>query len=354
MRSRQGNGAARLDAIWYGGSGGRWLLWPVSLVFRAAAALRRAAYRRGIARSIELPVPVVVVGNLTVGGTGKTPLIVWLAEALTSRGLRVGIVSRGYRGGAKTWPQWVGADSDPAEVGDEPVLLAARTGCPVVAGPDRVAAARELLAQRDVDVLLSDDGLQHYRMRRAFEIAVVDGERGLGNGMCLPAGPLREPAARLGAVDAVVVNGAGAGAAVAGLPPSDADRVYRAHVAPTRVSRLADGEAAELRAFAGRDVVAVAAIGHPERFFDLLERAGAVVTRRPLPDHAAIRREDLERPAGVPALITEKDAVKCRGLADPDVWVVAVDLELEGADADRLVAAMLQRIGAGRGGADVL
>jgi tetraacyldisaccharide 4'-kinase len=352
MQLRYRNAADVFDAIWYGRSRWRWLLWPASGAFRAAVTLRRSVYRRGLKRSIELPVPVVVVGNVTVGGTGKTPLIIWLAARLAERGLTVGIVSRGYRGAARAWPQWVEPGSDPRLVGDEPVLLAARTGCAVVAGPDRVAAARELLSRKAVDVLLSDDGLQHYRMRRAFEIAVVDGQRGLGNGLCLPAGPLREPASRLAAVDAVVVNGArpegGADTeTVEALAAVDPNKLYAARLVATGVYRLSDRVPAALGDFAGRKVHAVAGIGHPERFFDLLERAGAAVTRHPLPDHAAIRPQDLDHEPGVAVLITEKDAVKCRGFGNDDVWVVTVELELDA--GERLIGSLLERFGATRG-----
>lgn len=335
-------GAAEfLDAVWYRRSAWRWPLWPAAAAFRLATALRAAAYRRGWLRSFSLPVPVVVVGNVTVGGTGKTPMIVWLAQRLAEHGIAAGIVTRGYGGAATAWPQWVDRDSDPRIVGDEPVLIAMRTGCPVVAGPDRVAAARELLAQRAVDVLLSDDGLQHYRMRRAFEIAVVDGLRGVGNGLCLPAGPLREPASRLATVDAVVVNG---GPTEAAPPVEGARMLSRIELAPTRVYRLTDGAAASLGDFAGRRVHAVAGIGHPERFFDSLETAGLDVTRHPLPDHAAIGPHDLVHEPGVPVLITEKDAVKCRSIDDADVWVVAVDVEIEQAAAERLIDALLRRV----------
>ncbi|HZL94709.1 MAG TPA: tetraacyldisaccharide 4'-kinase, partial [Vicinamibacterales bacterium] len=174
--------------LWYGDSRLRWLLWPLAALYQSLSRLRRVAYARGWLRSVEMDVPVIVVGNVSVGGTGKTPFVIWLAEQLKQRRRRVGIVTRGYRGKAGDWPRAVRTDSDPREVGDEPVLLARRTGCPVVAGPDRAAAAAALLAMSPVDVLLSDDGLQHYRLARQFEIAVVDGVRGMGNGLCLPAG----------------------------------------------------------------------------------------------------------------------------------------------------------------------
>lgn len=323
-----------LDSIWYGRSMLRFVLAPAALAFGALAAARRLAYRRGWLRVERLDVPVVVVGNLTVGGTGKTPVLVALAGELGARGVRAGVVARGYGGRSASWPRRVEPGSDPAEVGDEPVLLARRTQRPVVAGPDRVAAARRLLREADVDVLLADDGLQHYRLGRAFEIAVVDGARGLGNGLLLPAGPLREPAARLAAVDAVVVNGAGFEHAGA----------YRAHVEATRIVALNDGTETTLAAFAGRDVHAVAGIGHPARFFAMLRAAGLVVHEHALPDHADVVPfiRALETRAAV--LMTEKDAVKCAGLDRDDTWFVAVDARVD--DIAGLVDSIVTAIGA--------
>lgn len=347
--------AQRLEAIWYGHSAWRWLLWPASLVFRLLVRLRAEAYRRRFLRSVTLPVPVIVVGNITVGGTGKTPFIIWLARQLRQRGLSVGIVSRGYRGRSPTWPRRVTPETDPDEVGDEPVLLAARTGCPVAAGPDRLRAAELLLSETPVAVLLSDDGLQHYRMARSFEIAIVDGARGVGNGLCLPAGPLREPDSRLRSVDAVVVNdgidtvaseiGPGAArsagtqaVALGGTTP------FRMMLAATHVYRLVDGERAALSDFAGQSVHAVAGIGHPERFFRLLEHAGLEVVRHPLPDHASIRPEDLRYTQSMPVLVTEKDAVKCRSIAHRDVWSVAVDVTMAPDESERLMRSLLGRL----------
>lgn len=314
-----------VERIWYGGSAWRWPLWPLSTAFRGAAAARAALYRARLKPVVELPVPVVVVGNLTAGGTGKTPLVIWLAERLASRGWAPGIVSRGYGGRARQWPRRVRPDCDPALVGDEPVLLAARTGCPVFVGPDRSAAARALIDATSVDAVLSDDGLQHYRLARAFEIAVVDGARGLGNGWCLPGGPLREPASRLETVDAVVVNETAAGAAAAAARPVRGAVSMRLDV--SGVHRVVDGARAELADFAGTPVHAVAGIGHPERFFLALERAGLTVLRHPLPDHAALAAADL--PAGAAVLLTEKDAVKLRGVDRDDVWCVAVEAVLD-------------------------
>lgn len=322
------------NAIWYGGHPLGWLLWPLGWIYRTAAVLRRALYRRGVLRVIDPGVPVVVAGNITVGGTGKTPCIVWLAEALQQRGLGVGIVTRGYGGRAGKWPQWVTRDSDPGQVGDEPVLLAQRTASPVAAGPDRVAAAKFLLDRGKVDVLLADDGLQHYRLGRRFEIGVVDGRRGLGNGWCLPAGPLREPPGRLDAVDAIVVNSGDWGQG----------DVYRAALLPVRVVRLADGMTRKLDGFTGSEVHAVAGIGHPERFFALLERSGISVDPRPLTDHATIREADLRFDDAAPVLITEKDAVKCRSFAPQNVWAVIVDLAFEGDDGNRLMEHLMRQL----------
>lgn len=328
-----------LNALWYGPNPARWLLWPAAAAYRLAAELRRTAYRRGWLRAVELPVAVIVVGNVTVGGTGKTPLIIWLAERLKQTGLRVGVITRGYRGTAAAWPQWVEAGSDPRLVGDEPVLLARRTGCPVVAGPDRVAAGRHLLERAAVDVLLSDDGLQHYRLARRLEIAVVDGVRGLGNGLCLPAGPLREPAKRLNAVDAIVVNGGDWGHA----------GVFRAAAVVKRVWQVAGGAERSLASFAKEPVHAVAGIGHPQRFFDLLQDAGLDVLPHALDDHATMTAEMLKFDEPGPVLITEKDAVKCAQIAHADVWAVAIDLVFEANAATRLLRLLTRELhGAGR------
>jgi tetraacyldisaccharide 4'-kinase len=328
--------AELLNRIWYGNSPLRWALWPVSALYLALARARRAAYRRGWRPTVEAAVPVIVVGNVSVGGTGKTPFVIWLAEQLKQRGRTVGIVTRGYRGKGTVWPRAVTATSDPREVGDEPVLLARRTGCPVVAGPDRVACVEALLARSRVDVVLSDDGLQHYRLGRAFEIAVVDGARGMGNGLCLPAGPLREPPSRLQEVDATVVNGRGWGHA----------GVFRAEAVVTRVYQLKDGSLRSLDTFLKEPVHAVAGIGNPQRFFDLLRDAGLDVEAHPLEDHAEITLDDLtfDEPGAV--LITEKDAVKCEHLKPNGVWCVVVDLQFDADSTARLMRLVLRDLGA--------
>lgn len=325
-----------LHAIWYGESALKWLLYPLGLVFQWAAGLRRRLYALGVFRVISLPLPVIVIGNLTVGGTGKTPVTIWLATRLVERGYRVGIVCRGYGGKAGAWPQAVSADSDPRLVGDEAVLLATRSGCPVVAAPDRVAAARALCERDGVDVILSDDGMQHFRLGRTLEIAVVDGVRGLGNGLGLPAGPLREPASRLGEADAVVVNGG-----TWGHPG-----VLRTSMESRYVYELASGREQRLDDFRGRRAHAVAAIGHPERFFALLERHGLAIMPHALADHADVGAEDIRFDDGEPVFVTEKDAVKCRSVAGPGVWCVVVEPEFDAQDGERLLQLVTRHLDA--------
>jgi tetraacyldisaccharide 4'-kinase len=305
-----------LDALWYRRHPARWLLWPLSLVYGGLAALRRHGYRRGWLRSTRLPVPVIVVGNITVGGTGKTPLVIWLVEQLRARGWRPGIVSRGYGGRSANWPREVTPESDPGEVGDEPVLLARRLACPLAVAPDRVAAAQRLLAAQAVDIIVADDGLQHYALARDLEIAVLDGRRGLGNGLLLPAGPLREPASRLREVNLVVSHGAPGGG-------------WRMDLAPQALRRLEGGESRPLAAFAGRTVHAVAGIGHPERFFDSLRAAGLTVLPHAFPDHHRFSAEDIVFADNIEVIMTEKDAVKCRAFAGERHWYLAVEAVLD-------------------------
>ncbi|HYQ94201.1 MAG TPA: tetraacyldisaccharide 4'-kinase [Burkholderiales bacterium] len=309
---------------WYRLSAVSLLLFPLSLVFRLAVALRRLLFRAGALPSVRLRVPVIIVGNLTVGGTGKTPLILALVDALRAKGLNPGILSRGH-GGNDTGPHAVSERDDAAQVGDEPLLLAERSGCPVWIGADRAAAARALLAAYPrCDVILCDDGLQHYRLQRDFEIAVED-ERGFGNGLLLPAGPLREPAGRR--VDATVVNGA--------EPKPGA---FRMLLAPAGLYRV-DGHGAPLAQseLSGKKLHAVAGIGNPERFFDGLSRMGLEFSSHPFPDHHAFRAEDLEFADCDFVLMTEKDAVKCRHFGRRDLIAVRVEAELDSALAELIL-----------------
>ncbi len=316
----------RLDSFWWDRNGFALALLPLSWLFCLLVFLRRIAYRLKIFRTRRLPVPVIVVGNITVGGTGKTPLVIWLANHLKGMGLKPGIVSRGYGGNAKYWPQQVLPGSDPVAVGDEPVLIARRTDCPVSVGPDRTKAAMALQNFTDCNVIISDDGLQHYALGRDIEIVVIDGERGFGNGFCLPAGPLRETVGRLNKVDMVVSNGTtGPGRYIMQLCGFEVVNLLD----PSQVRRLDDFRSEER-------VYAIAGIGNPERFFKQLANAGISIERVGFPDHHRFVESDLEVAGDAPILMTEKDAVKCRRFARPQHWYVRVDAQLHDAFAIRL------------------
>ncbi|PZQ18581.1 MAG: tetraacyldisaccharide 4'-kinase [Rhodanobacter denitrificans] len=319
--------AAGLQRIWYHSAAAPWWLSALVPVYRLLRWLHRMPYRLGWRRATRLPVPVVVVGNLTVGGSGKTPLVIALVEALRARGWRPGVVSRGYGGRARA-PRLLDAQPAPADVGDEPALIRGRTAAPVAVGRDRVAAARLLLAE-GVDVVIADDGLQNPALARDLEICVIDGERRFGNGRLLPAGPLREPLTRLATLPWRVCNG---GTALAGETP------MRLH--GDRAVNLASGQARPLADFAGRSVHAVAGIGHPERFFAALRASGLDVQAHPFPDHHAYRPADLAFGDGLPVLMTEKDAVKCAVFADETQWSVPVDADLPADFVEALAATL--------------
>ena len=328
---------AFLQRVWYERRA-QWfslLLVPLSWLFAAVASLRRLAYRRGWSQSCRVTRPVIVVGNITVGGTGKTPLTIWLAEQLRSRGLRVGIVLRGYGGTSTQWPREVSSETAADEVGDEAVLLAQRTGALVVAGPDRVADARRAI-ELGAQVILCDDGLQHYRLARDLEIAVIDEQRGLGNGRLLPSGPLREPARRLDSVDVKVMTRR---TRASQQPATFANAVIATPVLGDAVS-LGAGERRSLQSFIGTRVHAIAGIGNPRAFFDALSELGLTVEPHPLPDHARLTAADLAFPDGAPVLMTEKDAVKCRSGADAsrlaNCWAVRLDVAMSEADAQAI------------------
>lgn len=322
----------------------RLLLWPLSCVFAACVRLRRTAYRVGLFHAVKVGKPVIVVGNITVGGTGKTPFVMWLAGLLRLHGWRVGIVLRGYGGASTQWPRTVSPQTDPREVGDEAVLIAARTGAIVVAAPDRVAAARKAI-ESGADVVLADDGLQHYRLARDCEFAVVDEQRGLGNGHLLPAGPLREPSSRLRGVNLIVRTRRSTAVSPA-TPHCESQHI----VATSRlgaVVALAGSATRTLDSFRPGPVHAIAGIGNPEAFFAGLAQAGLQVLPHPLPDHAPIRPEDIGFADDLPVLMTHKDAVKCRALVatQPMGRYWAVDLELEVSEADiATVAVLLEHI----------
>jgi tetraacyldisaccharide 4'-kinase len=323
--------SAGLPERWYGPpSGGAWLA-PLSWLYGALMRARRRAYGAGILRSVRVACPVVVVGNLTVGGTGKTPLTLWLAGALRARGLTVGILSRGY-GRADTSVRVVRADSTWTEVGDEPLLLARRSGCLTVVAADRVAGARRLI-ELGAEVILCDDGLQHLRLARDCEILVIDGARGFGNGRLLPAGPLREPvAAALARADLKVVNGAPGHPSLAGV-----GALLRMDLIPGAAYALVAGQGSRpLADFGATPVHAVAGIGNPARFFRELRDQELNLIEHAFPDHHPLSAADLAFGDDLPVLMTEKDAVKCQGFADARLWYVPVEAGFAEADARAL------------------
>jgi tetraacyldisaccharide 4'-kinase len=305
-----------LEALWYGKSRLTWLLLPFSGLFSIVVWIRRRAYQAGWFRVQRLSVPVIVVGNLTAGGTGKTPVTGWLVELCRSAGWRPGIVSRGYGGQPFLEPRLVSTGDDALVVGDEPLLLRRQTGAPVCIHRDRVAAGQRLVAE-GVNLIIADDGLQHYRLHRDLEVAVIDGERRLGNGFLLPAGPLREPAGRLRDVDLVLVNGGPAQAGEFSLV--------------SRISglRALDGSArCSVDDLRGLKVRTVAGIGNPARFHAQLAAAGLLVQVIPVPDHGRVDLAGLMRESNVPIVMTEKDAVKYRPVSGCPVWVATLELSV--------------------------
>jgi tetraacyldisaccharide 4'-kinase len=332
--------ARALTELWYGKARGAALLAPVGWLYGALMTLRRGAYAAGLLRRHTIGCPVVVVGNLTVGGSGKTPLVAWLAGELSGRGYHVGIVSRGY-GSQSREPRLVGSTATWQEVGDEPLLLARRTGCSTAVGVDRVATAR-LLKMQGCDVIVSDDGLQHLRLAADYRIVVVDGARGFGNRRVLPAGPLREPLAGLACADAIIVNGAAPDAAQlhgarAGTP------LLEMRLVPAHAVGLVSGARRPLTEFRATPVHAVAGIGHPGRFFHMLRGIGLQVIEHAFADHHPLGPEEVEFADELPVLMTEKDAVKCTGFANARLWSVPVSAQLVGEGASRLLAPMVER-----------
>lgn len=313
------------------------LLLPCSWIFRIIVGLRRFCYRAKWKKTHYFPVPVVVVGNITVGGTGKTPFVVWLAQLLKDHGFRPGIVSRGIGGIPQRGPYTVKIDSDPKIVGDEAIVLVRRTHCPMVVSVNRVAAVEYLLAHSDCNIVISDDGLQHYRLGRQVEIALKDSMRGLGNRYLLPAGPLREPAQRLQEVDFVVLNFAGCGNLSDNTPGSPRDDELLANLngytmqllGNTLVSMQNEQQQISLDFFKNQTVHAVAGLGNPERFFAALRQKGLIIIEHIFPDHYCYQADDLKFKEAFPIVMTEKDAVKCFGFANERCWYLPVSARLD-------------------------
>ena len=291
------------------------LLSPLSLLFLFISMLRRAAYRLHLKKVYRAPAPVIIIGNISVGGTGKTPLVIWLCRYLTRIGYRPGVVLRGYGGRATHWPQQVLAGSDPGIVGDEAVVIASEAGCPVCADPDRSEAVRELLKHHPCDVIISDDGLQHYALARDLEIAVVDGERRFGNGMLLPSGPLREPVSRLRRVDFVILN------------QHCSPGYHCMRLAPGYLVNLATGEERRIGVMSGHKVHAVSGIGNPGRFYQLLGDAGIQVDENSYPDHYDFTAADIAFSDDLAVIMTAKDAVKCRPYATDRHWYLKLNVQ---------------------------
>jgi tetraacyldisaccharide 4'-kinase len=326
-----------LNDIWYKRAAPPWWLLPLSALYGAASGVRREAYAKHLRPATRLPCAVVVVGNVSVGGTGKTPLVCWLVARLAELGLKPGVVTRGYGGSSRSGRLVVISD-DPDLVGDEAILLARRTQVPIAIGRDRPAASR-LLIGAGCNVVVSDDGLQHYALARDCEIAVIDADRRLGNGRLLPAGPLRESAARLRSVDAIVVNGAVSNGGEP-LPES----ALRMRLEASSAVPLSGGAAKALAEFAGQSVHAVAAIGNPQRFFNMLRSNGIEVLAHPLPDHAQLRSADICFGDDRPVLMTEKDAVKCGKIAGARHWYVPVSAVFEQSDSQALLGIVSKAI----------
>ena len=322
----------KIEHSWYNKSKLTVFLLPLSWLFCLLVQCRRLFYRFKIFHTSQLDVPVIVVGNLTVGGTGKTPLVIELANLLKKHDYRPGIISRGYGGKARSWPQQVRWDGDPVIVGDEAVLIARRTLCPMAVGPDRVASAKALLKHSDCNVIISDDGLQHYALGRDVEIAVIDGIRRYGNEKCLPAGPLREPIKRLEQVNFKITNG------VAG--PEEFAMTYIA-----QQLRRADDPAVtlDLSSLKNQTVHAVAGIGNPQRFFDQLKREDLEIIEHAFPDHYPFKKSDLEFGEIQPIITTEKDAVKCQRFYLQNVWYQPIKAILDNQFTEQLLV-MLERI----------
>jgi len=325
-----------LERAWHKRAGWLILLWPVSVLFQALTKIRRAV-QQSKKRPADLTAPLIVIGNISLGGTGKTPLLITLSQELQKQGFKPGIISRGYGGDSSSYPLAVDADSDVRQSGDEAFLIAEKTGCPVYVDPDRCAALHALLHNEDVDVVLSDDGLQHYKLYRDLEIVVVDGQRLFSNGFCMPAGPLRESMARLKEVQHIVVNGE---------PAREIPQLATASTMQLQPRTLVNLVSGEKRPFAGAPfnmgskLQAVSALGNPQRFYALLERLPYQLETFSFPDHHNFTAADFKLQgidAHQPVVMTEKDAVKCRQFAKNNFWYLSVEVNLESQFVERLI-----------------
>jgi tetraacyldisaccharide 4'-kinase len=306
-----------------------YLLWPLAFVYGCFIFLRRKLYQMHLLKINHLSVPVIVVGNITVGGTGKTPVVIALARFLKEKGWRPGIISRGYGGNTQHFPCLVHQNSNAREVGDEPLLIARHTACPTIIDPNRSRGAKSLLKRSNCNVVISDDGLQHLSLGRNIEIVVVDGERRFGNNFCLPAGPLREPTSRLNSVDFVISKG------------TTQINEFKLSLIPDYFYQLVQPKnkyAAEH--FQNKKVHAVAGIGNPNQFFSSLRKLGLKIIEHPFPDHYLFKPHDFNYGRDAIIIMTEKDAVKCVGFVDARLWCLKTKTELD----NKFLNAILNRI----------
>ncbi len=327
-----------IDKLWSGESGLWRLLLPLSWLYGAISWLLRQCYRLGLKKRWRAPLPVVIVGNLTAGGNGKTPVVIWLVEHLMQRGFKLGIVSRGYGGKASHYPLVLSRETTTAQAGDEPVLIYRRTHVPVAVAPKRRDAIEALLEQHpDLDLIVTDDGLQHYALERDFEIVVVDGVRRFGNGWWLPAGPMRERAHRLSEVDAIITNGGIAQAQEIAM-----------RLTPSVLVNIASGERRIIAGCTSQPMVAMAGIGHPPRFFNTLRDCGITpISTHAFADHYAFTLAELSNLTHPHQwlVMTEKDAVKCRDFAQDNWWYLPVDAQLEASQAEQLLSRIESLVG---------
>ena len=313
-----------LERIWYEDGKGRLLLLPFSLLYCAVNAYQRKTQSKD---QIKLPCPVIVVGNITVGGTGKTPLTIHITKLLQKAGYKPAIITRGYGGKAVNWPQYVTASSDAGLVSDEAVLMASRTGVPVYAGANRLESIRELLHTHECNVIISDDGMQHYKLPRDIQIAVIDGERQFGNGYCLPAGPLREKKERLDDCDLIIVNGKN----------KSQNHWYNMILEGYSFTNLKTHAEIYLGEFKAKRIHGVTGIGNPQRFFSSLEQKGFDIIKHSFPDHYNFKQSDLSFNDDLDILMTEKDAVKCRNFATDKYWYFPVEAQIDASFDNQLL-----------------
>ena len=323
--------AKSLEHSWYNNNLLTLMLRPLAGLYCVVMFIRRLAYAMGLLKCHRLSVPVIIVGNLTVGGTGKTPVVVHIAHLLKRSGYSPGIISRGYGGKARSWPQQVRPDADPIMVGDEAILISRRSNCPMAVGPDRVKTATLLQQHSGCDIIISDDGLQHYALGRDVEIVVIDGMRRFGNGLCLPAGPLREAVSRKEKVDFVITNGT-----------ASRNEYAMNYQGETLINLNDSNKICSLGDLKNQSVHVLAGIGNPVRFFEQMRRKGLHVIEHPFSDHHPFCAEDLMFDDDKPVLMTEKDAVKCQRYVIENAWYLPIDIEMNN-DFDIQLLTLLEK-----------